>query len=68
MAYTATYEASDIDDIFVDSVGIAGNEVNQQLATIVALIVIAILVTLAVQLFGGFGKVLGAITKLGKGK
>jgi len=65
MAYTAEYTASDIDDIFVDSIGIAGAEMNSQLATIVALIVILILVGLAVKLFGGFGKVLGTITSLG---
>jgi len=65
MAYTAQYTASDIDDIFVDSIGIAGAEVNLQLATIVALVVILILVSIAIKLFGGFGKVLGVITSLG---
>jgi len=66
MAYTPTYVAGDIDDIFIDSIGIAGNEFNLQLATIVALIVILILIGLAVKLFGGFGKILGTITNLGK--
>ena len=63
MAYTPQYVTGDIDDIFIDSIGIVGAEVNSNLEIIIGLVVILVIIGLAMALFG---KGAGLLNKLGK--
>jgi len=66
MAYTPQYVTGDIDDIFIDSIGIVGAEVNTQLAVIIGLVIILVIVGLAMALFGKGAGLLNRLGKLGR--
>jgi len=64
MAYTPSYNTSDMGPIFVDTVGLIGATLNSQIGLIVLLIIITMIVSIVIGLFAGvFDGLLGGITK-----
>lgn len=60
MAYDASYISTDLDDIFVDTVGLIGATLNEHMNLIVLLVIISLVIGLVAGIFSGlFGKLIG---------